>query len=163
MLNIKVAITPDINRAMRRVPDIMMRHLDRGVHRGAEEVAREEKGVAPKAFSTLVNSIKTTRVSAASYRIEPGVRHAEAMEFGTKPGAFPDIQHIREWIRIKHIVPESDEFDERDLAFMIARGIRDKGVTPHPFAAPTSEKMESRVHEIVNQAVRSGLREAGLQ
>jgi len=163
MLNIKVAISPDIDQAMRRFPDIMMRHLDHGVQRAAEEVARSEKNVAPKAFSTLVDSIKTSRIGVASYRVGPGVQHAEAMEFGTKPGAFPDIQHIRDWIRIKHISPENDEFNERDLAFMIARGIRDKGVTPHPFAEPTVKKEGPRVHEIVNRAVRSGLREAGMQ
>jgi len=161
MLNIKVAIRPDIDRAMRQFPDIMLRHVARGTHRAAEEVAREEKQVVPKAFSTLVNSIKSSSVSQTAYRVGPGVNYADAVEFGTDPGTFPDIQHIREWLRVKHIAPQNSDFDERDLAYFIARGIFRHGIKPQPFAAPTVKKMAPRVHEIVNASIRTGLREAG--
>jgi len=161
MLSIKVAIRPDITQAMRRFPDVMLRHIDRGVHRAAEEVAREEKHAAPKAFSTLVNSIKTSRNSQASYRVGPSVNYADNVELGVEPGTFPELQSIRDWIRVKHIEPENADFDERDLAWMIARGIYRAGTRPQPFAATTAKRMAPHVHDIVNQSVRAGLREAG--
>jgi len=146
--------------AMSSAPALMMRHLRTGLHRAAEEVARAEKHAAPKAFGALVQSIKATRVDAMRYRVSAGVHYAAGIEEGTDPGVFPPVQNILEWLRIKRIEPEDDGTSSRDLAFMIARGIARNGKQANPFFYPTAESMAPRAHEIVRQAINTGVGEA---
>jgi len=161
MLNIQLSIAKDIEEPFRRAPDVMMRHLSKGLRRGALEVSRDEKKEVPKAFSLLTNSITVIRHGRLSYEVVPTTEYAEAVHEGTPPGAFPPLESIQEWIRIKHIVPDQGR-TERDLAFMIARGIAKKGIAANRFAQRTFENMEDRVHEIMHLSAQSGMAEARL-
>lgn len=54
------------------------------------------------------------------------------VEYGRKPGKFPPVDKIREWIRIKPVLPTADSKgrlpSENTLAFLIARKIATKGI-----------------------------------
>lgn len=149
--------------ALRNMPQVMDKHLERGLDRGAHEVAREEKRAAPKAFTTLTNSINVLRTRPMERVITPGVDYAEMVEQGTGPGGNPPMQSLLDWIRVKRIEPRSPGMDLHDLAFVIGRSIREKGTRPHPFAAPTHQRMQDRVVELVRLSAINGLREVGLQ
>jgi len=146
--------------AFSRAPELMLKHLRNGIHRGAQELARAEKEASPKAFGTMANSIKPTRTDDLSYRVDVGVSYAAGIEFGTEPGAFPPIQSILEWLRVKRIEPQDAGTSARDLAFLIARGIREHGIKASPFFYPTTEKMTPRVHDLVRAALGRGVSEA---
>ena len=146
---------------MDRLPAALSRGAELGLHRAALEVARDEKGRAPKAFGQLTNSVRAHRTGRMEWRVTPGgenpVRHAGPMEYGTRPGAMPPVENIRTWLRAKRI--ESSTHDERTLAFLIARGIARHGVRAHPYIRPTHDAMEPRVHDIVRTHLARGLRE----
>lgn len=56
--------------------------------------------------------------------------YSSAVEFGRKPGSFPDIQAITWWVKRKKIgVPKN----QQSIAFAIAKSISRKGVKPRPF------------------------------
>jgi len=55
--------------------------------------------------------------------------------FGRKPGRFPPLKDIEQWIADRNIVPRPDKngksISTKSLAFLIGRSIRDKGNTVH--------------------------------
>lgn len=125
-------------------------------------MAREAKRVAPKAHSTLVQSIKADRRTPFRYRIGPHVDYGRAVEEGTGPGGNPPIKALMDWIRVKRITPDNPVIDERGLARLIRDKIRLNGTPAQPYMAPTAEKMESRVMQLIRDAAQAGMREAGL-
>lgn len=54
------------------------------------------------------------------------------VEYGRRPGKFPPVDKIREWIRVKPVLPRPDKNgklpSENTLAFLIARKIARKGI-----------------------------------
>jgi len=149
-------------RAFERAPEVMARNLQRGLSRGAEEVAREASRVAPKAFSTLTQSIKADRDTPFRYSVGPHVDYARAVEEGTGPGGNPPIQTLLDWIQVQRIEPDDPSMDARDLAYVIQDSIRRKGTPAQPYMAPTRDKMQSRVMQLIRDSAQAGLREAGL-
>lgn len=45
---------------------------------------------------------------------------------GRKPGAFPNVENIKDWIQSKP-VPIPDDMNLDQIAFLVGRGIRDRG------------------------------------
>lgn len=65
------------------------------------------------------------------------------VEYGRKPGKFPPIKSIREWIDIKPVLPRpyNGKLPTKDqLAFLIARKIATKGIKPKYILRNTIEK-----------------------
>lgn len=149
-------------RALARAPEIVHRNLSQGVGRAGQETARTEKGSAPKAHSTLANSILSQRAGDLGADVAPGVEYAPYVNNGTQGGGWPPIATLREWIRVKGIQPQEPGMDERDLAYAIATKIQRQGTPPQPFADETAKAMGPRVEEILRTSAAAGLREAGL-
>ncbi len=174
-INIKVD-DHDVLAALGRAPREVGRSLERGIERAGHEVAREGKRQAPKSFSTLANSIKSSRVSPFTREVAPGVNYGRAVEEGTKPGTMPPSDVLIPWIKQragtavgfhgpqrKRRFSSSRHAEElRDRAFGLARYIKEHGTRAQPYMEPTRVKMESRVVEIVRESAAAGLREAGL-
>lgn len=162
--------TKRVQEAFVRAPRAMTRNLDRYLGRAAQEVAREERGKAPKAFSGLVNSIRAMRVSPFEWFVAPSKEHAVYVEEGTRSyragggadafGVMPPVRSILDWIRVKRIQPDDPTTSLPQLAWMIARSIALKGTPAQPYVAPTAEKMRSRVIELAQEGVAQGLKEA---
>lgn len=73
--------------------------------RGADEVAREAKRLAPKLYSTLASSIRAERVGALHYRVSTGMNYARAAEEGTGPAAgkaryYPNPESLMQYLRM---------------------------------------------------------------
>lgn len=157
-MDIRVKIdSARVDRAFAAARKTMERTLERYLGRAAQEVAREEKSQAPKAFSTLVNSIRAEKAGYLHYRVAPGVNYARAVEEGRPAGSMPGTKNgLMEWVKLRTGLQGSGL--ER-AAFLIARAIGKRGIPPNPFVARTRENMESRVIDLVREGVNQGLKE----
>lgn len=150
-----------VTRAFAIAPEAALRHAEAGLGRGAQEIARDAKRAAPKAFSTLVNAIAASRESPLHYRVAAGVNYAIFPERGTGPGGHPPHQTMLDWIRVKRIEPRDPSMSARDLAFVIARSIARKGTKAQPYMRPALFGNRSRVLQLVREGALRGLRETG--
>lgn len=80
------------------------------------------------------------------------------VEYGRKRGKFPPINKIREWIRIKPVVPRSNNGKlptENQLAYLIGRKIAREGTKPQPFFARTIKDFDllDKVLNLVNELI----------
>lgn len=147
---------PRLELALQQAPGIMERNLEPYVSRSSQEVAREERIVAPKAFTNLANSINSIRVTSLHYRASTGVNYASYVHDGTKPH-FPNPSSLVPWVRRVLGAPAEEA---EGIAFAIARAISRRGTRAQPFAQQTRDKMESRVLQLLGQGVDAGIREA---
>lgn len=149
----------EVRRAFRAAPSVMIKHIERQQARGGHELAREMKIRAPKAFSTLANSIHSARAGELHYVVAPGVKYAPFVEGGSRPGGAPSLGAMIRWLRVKRI--SSARYpEERDLARAIIHKIRQRGTPAQPFAEPAADAKASRLIALMEQGVASGLREA---
>lgn len=163
VLDVKVTVeSKTIERALRAAPHVMKRNLSRGVSRATQEVAREAKRLAPKAETTLTNSIKALQPHPLMGEVVSGADYSAMVEEGTEAGGRPSLQTMMDWIRVRGITPNDPNMDIEDLAFLMRRSIAAKGTKAQPFMAPAFEKKESRVHYLIRRAAAQGMREAGL-
>lgn len=88
------------------------------------------------ASGVLYNSLRTTvEIDGSVFSI---LLHSEDylkyVDEGRKPGKFPPINKIRQWIKIKPVMPYPDKSgrlpDENSLAFLISRSIAKNGIEP---------------------------------
>lgn len=87
---------------------------------------------------TKYGAMNASGKSAASVRYEVteeglkvyGAGHIFVLETGRKPGKWPSIQVIKDWIEAKPIIPR-DKISTNSLAFLIARAIGRKGTLLH--------------------------------
>ena len=66
-------------------------------------------------------------------------------EYGRKPGKFPPIEKIKEWIKVKPILPRPTDGKlptENQLAFLIARKIATKGTKGSGVYAKTVKEFD---------------------
>lgn len=169
----------EVMEALGRAPIEVGRSIEHGIDRAGHEVAREGKRQAPKAFSTLANSIRSSRISPFTREIAPGVNYGRAVEEGTKPGTMPPPDALIPWLKQKRFGtavgfhgPQvkrkynsknaAHDAELRDRAFGLARYIKEHGTRAQRYMEPTRIKMESRVLQIVRESAMDGLREAGL-
>lgn len=153
--------------ALARAPDVMARNLSIKLDRAAEEVAREMREQAPKAFSNLVNSIRVIREDDLSRLVAPGVNYARYVEDGTQPGTMPPWENLTAWLKQKAFSGVGRRFiraqhgDElRDRAFGLAHYIKLHGTRAQSFVAPTAQKMQARVIALLREGVDAGIKEA---
>lgn len=73
--------------AAAQAPEVLRRHLDGAVQRGAGEIAAEQKRLAPKSLSNLVNAINVEKSGDLAYMVRQGVSYAAHVVLGTGPAA----------------------------------------------------------------------------
>lgn len=142
--------------AFEKAPAVMDRSLIRALDRAGQEVAREERRAAPKAFSTLTQSIRVAKDAKFSRLIAPDVNYARYVEEGTKPGKMPPRQALEPWLKFRAGISGREL---RNRSFLLARYIQRHGTKAHPFVAPTAEKMRGRVLALLREGVDRGVRE----
>lgn len=165
-----------LREGLRRAPQAIHGHVDSALSRAALEISRDARRRAPKAFSTLTNSIHSARVGDLHYQVAPGVNYAPWVEGGRKAGKMPGVANgLREWVKQKVSIVEKappegkkkrkkrKEADADNLldrmTFVIARAIGKRGIQAQPFMAPAMESAEARLRDLVNAAVERGLQE----
>jgi hypothetical protein len=149
----------DVIAALLRAPISVKAHVSLKLGRAAKEVAREARRVAPKAFTTLAQTIKDSRIAQLEFHVTPGVNYARSVEEGSRPGKMPNPDALRPWVeRVLGVRGH----EAKNKAFLVARSIARHGTRAQPFMAPTAIKMESRVMQLVREGVVDGLNAAGL-
>ena len=68
-------------------------------------------------------SVETTKSDAKSVARLVGEKYTEQLVFGRRPGKFPPVKAIEQWIIDKGIQPMDDNLKVSSLAFLIARKI----------------------------------------
>lgn len=88
------------------------------------------------------------------------------LNYGTKPH-FPPVNAIEKWIEVKRIVPQVRALPDgktylptvRQLAFLIARSISEKGTEGTQFFDKAVESLRDRLMEAIDVAVAQDLEE----
>jgi len=107
--------------------------------------------------------IRSSGASAKSIRTEAkpttgtvvGAKYFFQQKHGRKPGKFPTVEDIINWIRAKGIQP--NDISERSLAFIIARKIAKQGTDIYQRKRPAldpGEKIQQRVAEFSRQVAK---------
>lgn len=147
-------------RALREAPEDITRELDRAIGRGALQVSRTARRLAPKATSLLTNSIGVSRPGRLEALISPAVDYAAAVEEGTGPGGNPPHRSIVDWLTAGNsgISPRNPGDDVDDLAWRIIHKIRREGTPAQPFMGPAVEQEQGDVLRRMDAAVEKVLR-----
>jgi hypothetical protein len=138
------------------LPATVVEVVEPKLWRGAEEVARTAKGKAPKAFSHLVNSIRSERIGPLHYRVVEGMNYGRVVEEGGRPHGVSSVKLIP-WVER---VLGAREKEARDKAFLIARAIKRRGTRAQPYMRPAAEENVDRVIALVRKGVDEGIRKA---
>ncbi len=138
----------------------------------AQMAASKMRQRAPKWRSTLTNSIRVDKPETLVREVRPGAAHAEAMEFGVKPGGKglprffdPASADIVAWLQSKAFagqrrpkqgsrLMQAAELALRDRYAGLAWHVRRHGVKARPFVEPTRREMEPIVLARMDLAVR---------
>lgn len=142
-----------IARAVTSMPKV----LDRFVQRGANEFARAEKKEAPKALTSLTNSIEANKNGIADWSVGPKMRYAAAVNNGGRPHWAP-IQPLMDWLRVTKRV--TDKRQLRVRAKGLQRFIAAHGTKANPFVQRTRTKMDDRVIALLREGVHTAAQQA---
>lgn len=135
----------------------IIQSIDRAAISGANRLAVAAKQAAPKAFSTLTQSINSQRRALMTFAVAPSVNYAIYVHEGTDPGTQPPIQPIHDWVRVKGITPDNPKQDQVDVAFAIAHRIKKAGVQANPFMVKARESVETQIQARFMRAVEEAL------
>lgn len=88
-----------------------------------------------KASGNLINSIRNVDITFENGEIVGEISLAsywKYVEYGRRPGKFPPLQNILDWIKIKPVIPRPvnglKQPSEKQLAFLISRKIAKDGI-----------------------------------
>lgn len=165
--------------AFRQHGEDMERELVAELDVMAQIAARRMRELAPKALSTLTNSIVVSAPEPMVREVRPGVAYAPFVEDGVKPGGkgLPRYfdgaaSSIVGWLERKAFAGQARvrkgtgkftarELELRDRYEGLAWSIRRYGTKAKPFVAPTVREMEGAFPRRMDLAVRRVLARAG--
>ena len=147
--------TREADDFVRRWPDRADWVIERTLQRLAAEAARKMRVDAPKAQSTLTQSIKDTKLNDTTYQVGPGVNYADFVLTGRKPGRLPPFQAIHDWVRVKGIGGNNP----RAVTWAIMRGIARQGTRGQDYITPSLEFAAKRMPELTAAFISQALRQ----
>jgi hypothetical protein len=107
---------------------------------------QETKGIRASGKSAKSIRITTDERGGALY----GVKYFIQQKLGRKPGKFPPLDDILDWIRVKNIRPKDSKTTERQLAFLFARKIAQSGTDIYLGKRPVLDPSE-KIDELVKK------------
>lgn len=116
-----------------------------------EAYIQEQKDKGIRASGKSAESLKIT-VDANSGQLS-GAKYFIQQTVGRKPGKFPPIDDILDWIRVKRISPKDPKTTERQLAFLFARKIAQSGTDIFQGRRPGLE-MEEIIKKLVAEFMK---------
>ena len=143
----------DIARLERKGPREMDWALNRILQRASQQAARDMKLEAPKAFSTLANSVQAEQTGHLEWTIRPHVQYAEYVFQGRAPGRFPPFQPIFDWVRVKGIGGDNPE----GAAWAIRRKIGLQGTQGQDFISPVYARLANDLPDIQRRIIGQAL------
>ena len=149
--------TQQLVQALLKNPALLGRNVSNAILRVTKSVARSAREYAPKAFSTLTQSIHDTQVSQYEGVVSAGVDYATAVERGTSRQPMPPVANILDWIRVRRIEPNQPDMDQEDLAFIVARSIAARGMPPQPYMGPALADNRRDAERRLNIAIDAAL------
>lgn len=130
--------------------------------REAEEMYKYQLSLGGKTASRkLIDSVKSNVVvGEQSYEVTLTLQdYWKYIEKGRKPGKFPPVGAILNWISVKPIIPRPMENGNlpspNQLAYLIGRKIEQEGIEPHPALMTTQEELDRIYHEKLSIALRN--------
>ena len=87
------------------------------------------------------------------------------VEYGRRPGKFPPVDKIREWIKVKPVLPRPMANGklptENQLAFLISHSIAEKGIKPRPILKETLNafQLEQRIYNQIISMLQETINE----
>lgn len=148
-----------LQQAISASPKVLNKHLRLAVLRSVKEMARAAKRKAPKAESTLTNSIHHRMADDLTGLVLVGADYGQMVEEGTGPGGTPPTQDLIDWLRVKRIEPNDPEMSREDLAFVIARSIAINGTPKQPYLQPAFDSGKARAQRRIDRALGAAVRE----
>lgn len=112
-----------------------------------------------KATGKLINSVQTEiNFSGTELTVVLNVEdYYKWVEEGRKPGKFPPIANIKQWVKDKPIIPRPDSKGklptENQLAFLIGRKIEKQGIKPGYQLKSTIDELNSIYIERLKNAL----------
>lgn len=147
----------------RNIPNIEWKHLTEVLNRYGEffiEQARANLGKNRSNASMTLNDTMKSIVTVVDdhYKVEIELQdYWEYVENGRKPGKFPPVNRIKEWISVKPVRPYPDARGKLptvdQLAFLIGRKIANEGIDPKPFFKPAKEETQRYFEEALVLAI----------
>ena len=119
------------------------------------------------ATGTLANSIKDIvkfdgKYLTVSIQLED---YWKWVENGRKAGKFPPVEKIKEWIKVKPVLPYARGKclpNENQLSYLIGRKIAREGTRANPFLEPTIRdfKLVDKIYAAVNSMLTNEINKA---
>ncbi len=146
-------------------PAKLEKNLDNAIGRVLLVFSRSARNKAPKAFSTLTDSIGITRQGKLEGTTGPAVNYGEAVEKGTgvfgpndqPSGIMPPVENIFDWIQRVNITPNDPTMDSADLAWAISKTIAEEGTQPQPYMQPAFEDNKKEAERLIDVAITASL------
>ena len=126
----------------------------------AEEVYKYQISLGAKNASRKLTDSVTSKVvvNGQAFEIYLNLQHYwKYIEEGRKPGKFPPVGAILNWISVKPIIPRPDGNGKiptpNQLAFLIGRKIENEGIEPFPALETTKVELDKIYHEKLSAAL----------
>lgn len=158
---------------------IAERHLTTAMQKSVLTIEGEVERLVPVGVSgRLKNSIGSTVMEIGTLSIEGRIGsslkselYPSVMEFGREPGTWPPIEPLIRWVHAKRLAgvysikkdsrgyhrrmgsKSTQETQDRSVAFMIARKIKNKGIEGKEFMKKGFENALDRVEAFFNRAL----------
>lgn len=117
-------------------------------------------------YRTLIYSVSTgTGGWVISVSLE---NYWKYIESGRRPGKMPPLDVIEKWINVRRIIPHSMTLKSgktvipsvKQLSFLIARSIGQRGIQPRPFFKQSFEEAKQEFLRIIEEAIIADIKES---
>lgn len=139
---------PALLKMMQRHPTLFEQAINQIFRRATQEGTREAKRKAPKADSTLTNSIAPKQLSLTHHQIIAGTHYKRYVEEGTGPGGWVPDKTMEDWIKVKGIQPRDPEMSMEQLVYLIQTKIFYQGTPAQPYFHPAAQLIRQRLPAI---------------
>lgn len=132
----------------------------------AEEVYKYQISLGGKNASRKLTDSVTSKVvvNGQAFEIYLNLQHYwKYIEEGRKPGKFPPVGAILNWISVKPILPRPDDegnlerLKPKQLSFLIGRKIKEEGIDPFPALKTTQEELNRIYHDRLSAALANDI------
>ncbi len=132
----------------------------------SQKTLKENKNIAT---GKLINSGKIKKNTDNTIDVEYSAIYAKSVEYGQPAGTKVSVKALVEWIKKKGIADTYTMSGRRrarganfeksalSIAFAIQKSIKAKGTKARPFLFPAFRKFESKVLNIINNAIKKVL------